>query len=1017
MNTSAEVHHSKKQIEQLIQKQLGYVRKKLFNPVVPTYRSRINILRSLVNSLSDFCIAVEQDIQATSALTQDLTQIEHDFQQVIRYNGYTDWLSFQARLKQDKGDWPEWVELVQAEQRFSILDDDTLWVKTGKLVKKAKRSYEWAKLSLLNTWRTFRKKEPVAFRAWMHTVPVHAVWNEAVYIAFAKFIQRRSENYVQKVQQLSQIVHDLLTVLPTYSNGKTSVNELQSFKTRLSEIESELTHQLSQIPGLFGELKEYVNYELSKQYPLCGTFELSEKKLLKQAAQEEFTEKIEKKLAESQRKWQSQWKADVQFIAQIRELLSLKKQEQELSQFFRDEQQILYENNIHKGFALFVETCEKIIQNNDTSAISNKRISAFKEHLQSQLEQLQQVAKHIQEELLEGISAKNELILEAYELKQDEILSGLTERFRIFTRYSASTEKPESEFKSIDWQPLLKRIVLSSQSSTIDEIRTFWVELEDDLSEMLRSMIEIMETNVFSAVHKTDESDDEASEVTESAKEKKLMALDIVNGALNRSLSQWKTIAAEKKNGLLEILDESEQQLKETLRQLIEQWKTYSLDDLEAQRRSIEVRSKAINWKVRAEVLWAQTEDVSLKSISWLVSSSQKILSRAKELIYPTTKIDNKSNQQQLGTFLLELDKTFERLPYVYKKLFDYEGKADLRYQYRREEALSNFYDTLALWKNGNPQLVAIIGEKGSGRSFFTKKLTQELESQLPVYHINLQQSLTEPEVLFEQLSSVLQQDIKTIQDLKHYAKKTNGFCMVVDSFERLFLRKVDGFAALEQLLHLMNETADQVLWIVSSGRYTWNYLNVLYELEKNFGLELEMDTLTKEQVKEIVLKRHKLSGFRIRYEPDELIRKTRAYRKLQANETERQQYLEELFFTSIVEIAQGNIRIAMIQWLRSIQEVNELEMVLQVQTNLEIELPASLTASDYFTLAAIVLHAGLNSSQHAQLFNCLEMESQLQLSRLRLMNILEKTNDRYELNKFAYRSVISSLKRKNMLH
>ena len=100
------------------------------------------------------------------------------------------------------------------------------------------------------------------------------------------------------------------------------------------------------------------------------------------------------------------------------------------------------------------------------------------------------------------------------------------------------------------------------------------------------------------------------------------------------------------------------------------------------------------------------------------------------------------------------------------------------------------------------------------------------------------------------------------------------------------------------------------------------------------------------------------------------------------------------------------------------IKKVDELVIEIRVIEDMNIQLPMMLQDSEYFSLSNLVLHSKLSAAHHSKIFNESLVDSKLILSRLEMMNLIELDDEgMYQINVFAFRPVITALKRKNILH
>ncbi|MCA1747632.1 MAG: hypothetical protein LC655_08035, partial [Bacteroidales bacterium] len=167
--------------------------------------------------------------------------------------------------------------------------------------------------------------------------------------------------------------------------------------------------------------------------------------------------------------------------------------------------------------------------------------------------------------------------------------------------------------------------------------------------------------------------------------------------------------------------------------------------------------------------------------------------------------------------------------------------------------------------------------------------------------------------------------------------------------------------------------------------------------------------------IRELILKRHAISGYAIRYFPNKLQAKMRQYRKLSASE--KQTYLEEKYFTNLNRFAEGNISLALHFWLRSTKEVQERQIIMSSLYESDYGFLNTLSTTQLVVLTMIVLHDGINAYHLSQILRRPEEEAAMELNQLYDDSIVVKQDDYFLINPLLYRQLVEFLKRKNFIH
>ena len=224
------------------------------------------------------------------------------------------------------------------------------------------------------------------------------------------------------------------------------------------------------------------------------------------------------------------------------------------------------------------------------------------------------------------------------------------------------------------------------------------------------------------------------------------------------------------------------------------------------------------------------------------------------------------------------------------------------------------------------------------------------------------------------------------------------------------------GFRALEKFLLFASRTQAKIYWLVSCTLYSWEYLDKVLQVSKYFHKTLWLRDFPQEEVENIVLKRHRVSGYKLLFNLPEEISKSKKFKKLRTEE-EQQSFLQSLFFKNLDELSKGNITITLLFWLRAIQELSEDKISIYPLITFDFSFLNQLPAEEIFTLAAFMQHENLKTAEFSEIFNQNIEKTSLLLTRFFNSGILLKNERGFHIHPFLYRSIVRILKSKNLLH
>ncbi len=367
----------------------------------------------------------------------------------------------------------------------------------------------------------------------------------------------------------------------------------------------------------------------------------------------------------------------------------------------------------------------------------------------------------------------------------------------------------------------------------------------------------------------------------------------------------------------------------------------------------------------------------------------------------------------EISNYLLEINKRIYNLPMVYRYLFENAPVKEVNLFLSRERELSKLDDALKDWKAQNYAATLIIGENGSGKSSLITYFIKNLKGS---YHINYHLAMkfySEESDFYVLMQDVFNnKDLTSDQKILEEIQNTKGQpIIVIDGLERLFLRSPGGFACMHKLLAFIISTNEYVFWVCSISMHASNYLDKTIALKENFDHILELKDLSSEAIKDIVLKRHRLSGYTLRYD-DEMnasLDKTK--------ERIRQEQLEVEFFNELNKFSNSNISLSLYFWLESISDFTDKEFQIKKFEIPDFSFLESLSSEKVYALLLIVLHGKMTLELYARVCNQSIERSRKTLTILKEDSILILIGDYYKLNGVLYRHVIQLLKNKNLIH
>jgi hypothetical protein len=397
-------------------------------------------------------------------------------------------------------------------------------------------------------------------------------------------------------------------------------------------------------------------------------------------------------------------------------------------------------------------------------------------------------------------------------------------------------------------------------------------------------------------------------------------------------------------------------------------------------------------------------KELFTKSFRYLSTFFTKFFRGALSKIQSLVKKESKNTLQNLENILHKqnqiIHQNLAQTPNVYQRLFaaGHEPENDFYMQRETiEQQINQFYLN---WQDNKNTTCVIMGDNGLGKSSILNFFENIFSKEKPVYRIKLFSRCSSESDLSTIFETALKTKNMTSLNLLQEAlvNLDQSPIILVDNLHYLTFNSVDGLELLEKFLLLVQNTRDNIFWIFTCIKDQWLiYDNILY-ISEVINEQINLPGFSKNEIKNIILERHKLSGHQISYEATEQDKHSGKFKRLQA-ENRHQQYLEDRFFKRLYASSAGNITIALKYWLASIISFNEDNFVLQPLPAISSHIFEQFKEDDIFVLLSFMKQGFMTAEECSQFNRVLPHQNNLILTRLLHLGLLEKVNKYYRLN------------------
>lgn len=354
-----------------------------------------------------------------------------------------------------------------------------------------------------------------------------------------------------------------------------------------------------------------------------------------------------------------------------------------------------------------------------------------------------------------------------------------------------------------------------------------------------------------------------------------------------------------------------------------------------------------------------------------------------------------------------------QRLPDDYLEWFDLGAPIDASMLIKPGNGIADeVVAALDAWKR-NPaggHSLAIVGDKGSGKSSLLRVVESECKG-FNVVRISIPPKLTTRKSILAFFGENLQCDLGAGANALTAAEQSmEPTVILVDEAHNVFLSEIGGFDGYRALLELVNAGTSKLFWCTTFNLRSWTYLQGVFG-DHAFRTVLGIPPLSDGDVQELILTRHKRTGYHLSY--DAIIRAAQS-----PDEFGSMAHIETQFFRLLWGQSKGNPRAAIVLWRSALRSAGRKGLRVGIPYFEQIRGLRDADDEALFVFAAIVRHENLTTDEAVVTTN---LEPAVVMGALRLgleAGAIEQGSDgRLRPSPKGQFALIQLLSGKNLIH
>jgi amino acid transporter len=354
---------------------------------------------------------------------------------------------------------------------------------------------------------------------------------------------------------------------------------------------------------------------------------------------------------------------------------------------------------------------------------------------------------------------------------------------------------------------------------------------------------------------------------------------------------------------------------------------------------SIDNRGKAVRSRFNLSYLYINNL-IKRKSARLIYSKSKGILFAKKLITY--------EGQSSKNEMILDLiDKVVPRpevikaLPHYYKNLFSGRSSIGEDFWIGRAIELAQFDKAIKRFQAGVKGGIMLLGERNAGKTALCRHVTMNRFDDDKVHHIFPMPGGSVSREDFRaqlQKSTNLTVGISEIFDTLPY-----GSVVVIHDLELWWERAEDGFEMIKLILDLIGQFDYKCLFIINMNPFAYELINKIHQMEHHFISIINCQPFKSEELKEMVMRRHRSSGLKFRME-----------KKKEENISE---IALARLFNKYFDHSNGNPGTVLYQWLCNIEKVSAGTIYIKQPKNIDLQPIENLDDNSLVVLVQLALH------------------------------------------------------------
>lgn len=341
---------------------------------------------------------------------------------------------------------------------------------------------------------------------------------------------------------------------------------------------------------------------------------------------------------------------------------------------------------------------------------------------------------------------------------------------------------------------------------------------------------------------------------------------------------------------------------------------------------------------------------------------------------------------------------TLAEIPFHYRQLFLRKQQYAPEFWVGREKEVAEFEMFKKHQQHLKAGAILVTGERYSGKTYFC----EHVASSGPGFIVSPPPGGTTSRRAFY---AILADSLEAENTSWSEALETlpEGSTVIFDNLELWWSRTENGNVILDIIRKIIDKYSDHILFIANAPKVSYNFMRKISNIHEAFVGEVKLMPFDARELETIIMRRHKAGGIKFNING----RTENNYRSIH--------YAR--LFTRYFNFSNGNIGIALYNWISNITSVEESEIIMRYPSIPE-DLPLeTLGETTLFSLIQLVTHRQMSADKLSRVMQ-IKKEEAAAIMDLLYKKSLVTVNDSgiYELNPVMYRFIIERLNKAELI-